>query len=129
MLERRRRKLSQDELATRAGLPAGSVSRFELGSGSLEVSQLRAIAEVLEVDWEAIVRTSDALYESDSRNAPHLRRQEMASLSPELRDDLTRHAGEAARLAMDRHRLDHRMLRETLESLLRHRAASSDDSD
>jgi transcriptional regulator with XRE-family HTH domain len=129
MLERRRRKLSQDELATRAGLPAGSVSRFELGSGSLEVGQLRAIAEVLEVDWEAIVRTSDALYENDPRNAPHLRQQEMADLSPELRDALRKHAGDSARLDMDRHRLDHRMLRETLESLLRRRLDPSGDSD
>lgn len=129
MLERKRRGLSQKALTERAGLPTGSVSRFELGSGSLEVSQLRAIAEVLEVDWEAIVRTSDALFVSDSRNAPHLQQQEMASLSSELRDELTRHVGDTARLSMDQHRLYHRMLRETLETLLRQRAESPDDSD
>ena len=116
MVLRKRRGVSQKALTAQADLPSGSVSRFERAKGTPDINQLRAIAKAIGVDPGEILRLSQAILDfGPSAHSPDAGEADRI-FSPDLHEEISKHAGERARLDGEHYRLLYRMLQELLRN-------------
>lgn len=81
------RKVSQGELATRAGLPPTSISHFEAGSRKPSFDNLRRLAKALEVTTDFLLGLSDEPEMSAASDPIFRHGQNLSAEDRELADE------------------------------------------